>query len=93
MKSVIWKFPLKVSDYQLLEIPIGSVILSIQTQNEIPSLWALIYNINAPKETIKLRTIGTGISIEMSEIDVRDFLGTYQLKAGRYVYHVFQCTK
>ena len=92
MKRVIWKFPLEVTDVQDIEIPHGSILLSVQTQNKTPCLWALIYNTEAEKEVIRLRTIGTGNPISDEDFDPRDFLGTYQLGGGSFVGHVFQVT-
>jgi len=90
MKTVIWKFPLKVTDIQEIETPVGSVLLSVQIQNEIPCLWVLVFNTEAEKEIIRLRTIGTGNPISDNDFDPRDFLGTYQLNS--FVGHVFQLT-
>jgi hypothetical protein len=43
------------------------------------------------KEVIRLRTITTGNPINEEDFDnPRDFLGTYQLKNGAFVGHVFQ---
>lgn len=88
----IWRYELKVADVQDIEIPNGSILLSVQAQNETPCLWALIYNTEAEKETIRLRTIGTGNPISDEDFDPQDFLGTYQLKCGSFVGHVFQVT-
>ena len=92
MKRVIWKYPLKVTDVQDIEIPQGSILISVQSQNEIPCLWVLIYNSDAEKEVIRLRTVGTGNAISDDDFDPRDFLGTYQLNNGSFVGHVFQVT-
>lgn len=92
MKKVIWKYPLKVTDVQDIEIPHGSILLSVQAQDETPCLWALIYNTEAEKEIIRLRTIGTGNAISNEDFDPKDFLGTYQLGGGSFVRHVFQVT-
>ena len=90
MKRVIWKFNLKVTDVQDIEIPHGSILLSVQNQNETPCLWALIYDTEAEKEVIRLRTIGTGNPISDDDFNPKDFLGTYQLNNGSFVGHVFQ---
>jgi hypothetical protein len=96
MKRVIWKFKLKVTDVQDIEIPHGSILLSVQNQNETPyqietpCLWALIYDTEAEKEVIRLRTIGTGNPISDDDFNPKDFLGTYQLNNGSFVGHVFQ---
>ncbi len=90
IKNVICKFPLKIIDVQDIELPTGSVLLSVQSQNNTPCLWVLICNQEAEKEVIRLRTIGTGISISYDDFDWQDFLGTYQLNDGSFVGHVFQ---
>ena len=90
MKKVIWKFPLKVPDVQDIEIPHGSILLSVQPQNGDPCLWVLVYDTKAEKEVIRLRTIGTGHNITADDFDPKDFLGTYQIDNGSFVGHVFQ---
>lgn len=92
MKRVIWKFQLKITDVQDIKIPHGSILLSVQTQDETPCLWVLVYNTEAEKEVIRFRTIGTGNTISDEDFDPRDFLGTYQMDGGRFVGHVFQVT-
>ena len=83
---------LKVTDVQDIEIPHGSILLSVKTQNETPCLWVLVYNPEAEKEVIRLRTIGTGDTISDDDFDPKDFLGTYLLQNGSFVGHVFQVT-
>ena len=92
MKSTIWKYVLKLTDVQDIEIPHGSILLSVQTQNEDPCLWVLVYDTEAEKEVIRLRTIGTGHNITADDFNPKDFLGTYQLRNGAFVAHVFQVT-
>ena len=92
MKSTIWKYVLKVTDVQDIEIPHGSILLSVQTQNGDPCLWVLVYDTEAEKEVIRLRTIGTGHNITADDFNPKDFLGTYQLSNGAFVGHVFQVT-
>lgn len=92
MKRVIYKFQLEVTDVQDIEMPHGSILLSVQTQNEKPCLWVLVYNTEAEIEVIRLRTIETGTPISDEDFDPLDFIGTYQLERGSYVGHVFQVT-
>ena len=74
---------------QEIEVPIGSTLLSVQNQDEKRCLWILVPDTNAKKETILLRTVGTGNSI-YDDVDPKDFLGTYQLFGGQFVGHVFR---
>ena len=89
MKKTIYKYSLQIIGIQTIEIPYGSDILSLQTQSEEPCIWVLINNIDAVKETIKLRTIGTGHNIVKETFEPKKFIGTYQLSNG-FVGHVFK---
>lgn len=93
MKKVIWKYKLEVKDIQDIEIPQGSILLSVQAQYGDPCLWVLVFNTHGPKEVIRLRTFGTGIGIIDEDFSPKEFLGTYQLYGGAYVGHVFIVTQ
>lgn len=93
MKKVIWKYELAVKDIQDIEIPHGSILLSVQVQFGVPCLWALVFDTAAEKEVIRLRTIGTGNEILDEDFNPKDFLGTYQMHGGAFVGHVFQVTQ
>ena len=88
--KTIWKYPLEIKNTQSIDIPKGSNLLSVQTQNEVPCLWVFIHNSSAELETIKLRTIGTGLEITKEDFTPDNFIGTYQLENGRRVLHVFK---
>ncbi|MEI6823792.1 MAG: hypothetical protein WCL51_17825 [Bacteroidota bacterium] len=92
MIKVIWKYELKIKDVQDIEIPSGSILLSIQSQENHPMLWALVDETNKEKEIIRLRTICTGEEIMEEDFNPKDYLGTYQLNEGLFVGHVFQVT-
>ena len=40
--EVIWKFELKVNDIVHIEMPKGAEILSVNTQNGTPCIWAKV---------------------------------------------------
>jgi hypothetical protein len=83
---VIWKFNFETKDEISVSMPKDAKILSLQTQNEIPCMWALV-DPTAPKEERKFTIFGTGHHIA----DVLgEFVGTYQLHGGRLVFHVFE---
>ncbi len=92
MKKTIWKFELETTDNQEIEMPIGSEILTIQTQNVIPCIWALI-DPNADKEVRRFEIYGTGHPIHCDIGVKRNYIGTYQLYNGSLVYHVFEILK
>lgn len=83
----IWKYSLKADDVQEVEIPIGSKLLSVQTQNGIPCLWVLVYEKNT-KEVRKVYTFGTGEPLNFLP-EALTFIGTYQMYNGELVFHVF----
>lgn len=83
----IWKWPLKVTDLQSLPIPSGSELLTVQTQNDMPQLWALVDEM-ATIVHRNFATYGTGTPIP--EGDHGDYVGTYQIRGGALVFHVFE---
>lgn len=82
--KTIWKFPLDLSHEQAVTMRAGAEILCVQTQNNVPQLWALM----ADDERIEARRIqirGTGHNAD----DVGKYIGTFQVDGGLYVFHVF----
>jgi len=85
----IWKFPLEVEDAQIISVPFGTQLLSVQAQyGTVPCIWGLVPNDTAEKEKISILTVGTGHPID-TKYDRYTFLGTYQLLEGGLVFHVF----
>ena len=80
--KTIWKFPV-MSD--VIEMPEGAEILSVQTQHDQPCLWALV-DPDAPMERRTFNVVGTGIPFEGDG----QFLGTFQLLGGGFIGHVFE---
>lgn len=80
----IFKYKLELADEQLVSLPKGAELLTVQVQNNQPCLWALVDE----KATLKTNTVliyGTG-----HQVDKRGkYLGTFQLGNGSLVFHVF----
>ena len=91
MKKTIWKFELETTDKQTLKMPVGAKILTVQTQNEKPCLWALV-DPNAEKEDRFIEVFGTGHPIGCDMGVDRKYISTYQLRGGSLVFHVFEYT-
>ena len=87
MKKSIWKFQLETVDEQSLLMPKGANILTVQTQNEIPCLWALV-DPEGNKEERIIEIFGAGNPVN-DEID-RRYIGTYQSMRGSFIGHVFE---
>lgn len=83
----IYKYNLETVDKQSFMIPKGSQVLTVQIQNGEPKLWILV----DPKETTRrLKTFyvrGTGNPIDG---EIGTYIGTYQLRDGALVFHVFE---
>lgn len=86
----IFKFCLEVTHEQEIELPVNVRILTVQVQNKIPCLWAVVDEklINASvMRKHSIRTFGTGQPFDLP-IDCF-YIGTYQLNGGSLVFHVF----
>lgn len=88
MAKTIWKFPLKTTDEQVIIMPAGAEILTIQTQYEEPCIWALVDPLRPKKERIIL-IHGTGHPVS-DTIKKQTYIGTYQLHGGSLVFHAFE---
>lgn len=83
----IYKYKLSVRDEQIISLPEGYKILYIAVQYDDPCIWALVDPTNQPVD-VKFITYGTGYEID--ETEFLDYIGSYQLMNGRFVYHVFK---
>ena len=97
--KTIWKFTLTITDEQVLEMPRGAQILSVQTQYDQPQLWALVDD-GAPKTKRRVVVLGTGndaASLAKSLWRADEgryapfpvYVGTFQVRGGSFVGHVF----
>ncbi len=86
---VIWKWTLKVKNYQIIEVPEGSTFIDVQVQSGIPCIWA-ICDEKASRETRAISMFQTGELIEAEngfELGIR-YISTFQ--KGDLIFHVFQ---
>lgn len=87
--KAIWKFPFKVNDTIKIYIPEGAKFLSVQTQDGVPCLWALVEP-DAPKVLMLFDIYGTGHPMPD---DPGVYIGTFQLHGGALVFHLFADTR
>lgn len=86
--KTIYKYPLQVTpDLQPIQMPDESVILSIQMQNNIPCIWALIDNSSLRYVTREFKIIGTAGEVD---IDNDFYVGTVIHSTGKLVWHIFE---
>lgn len=87
MVEKIFKYPIEVTDEQIVLLPTGAKILTIQNQGEIPCLWALV-NPTVPRDmAITIRIYGTGHDVIDS--DSLEYISTFQMMGGSLVFHSF----
>lgn len=82
----IYKYSLQICDSQIIQMKKGARIISLQVQNRIPCIWAMV-DPNEVDEPKAFCTFGTGH--DLSGVDLQ-FIGTYQLCSGELIYHVFE---
>lgn len=85
--NTIHKYQLDTIDFQQIDMPKGSEILCIQSQNERPCIWAIV-DTNMPLKKRAFEIYGTGHPI--SDGLNRKYIGTYQLQNGALVFHCFE---
>lgn len=84
----IWKYPIKTTDSQYVFMPEGAEILTVQMQDEVPCIWAIVDPENE-KIPRYLRIFGTGHNIKES-IGKLSYVGTYQINEQNLVFHIFE---
>ena len=87
--ETIWKFELESTQLQAIEMPLDAEILTVQVQDNIPCIWALV---DPTKKTGKrvFDIFGTGCDITSGGGIDREYIGTYQVNNGMFVFHVFE---
>jgi len=93
--KTIWKFPIPIEDEFILEMPERAKVLTVQTQEnpalanlDVGCLWAIV-NPEAPKLKYKFRVFGTGNPFP-DDHALMEYIGTFQMQAGRLVWHLFR---
>ena len=93
MKCSIWKFPLEVVDHQTVQVPSGSLVLSVAEQDNGIVLYTMVDTEIAGKELLTVYIYGTGHPIDTEDADRwsprNRFLGTVKLHDGALMFHVF----
>ena len=83
--KTIYKYTLHSQDCTL-HLPKSAEILTVQLQNEIPTLWALVNPMTVTEER-HICIVGTGWQVE----DNMKYITTYM--DGYFVWHVFELIK
>lgn len=84
----IYKYPIEIQDEQVVLLPTGAKILTVQTQGGKACLWAMV-NPTIPNDmAVTIRIFGTGHTIQ--DADRLEYIGTIQMCGGALVFHVFK---
>lgn len=82
----IHKYTLALEDMQTLFLPEGAKLLTVNTQEGCPRLWALC-DLEKPLEQRKIAIYGTGQDIGDKP---GNYIGTFQLREGLLIFHCFE---
>lgn len=86
--KTIWKYELEITDLQVIKMPYGAKILTVQTQNDKPCIWVETNDdAHLPRNNRVIEIIGTGNPMEVRQ---RTYIGTFQLHNGGMVFHVYE---
>jgi hypothetical protein len=83
----VYKYDLEVTDAQLMRLPAGSRILSVQEQRGVLRLWALA-DVKRVDVERWVYIVGTGNPAPASVFE-QEYIGTVQTNGGVLVWHVF----
>ncbi len=83
----IFKYQLEMEDVVWIDMPAEAEILTMQTQYDIPCIWALV-DPDRPIRPRKFRILGTGHVVPQTE--PLKYIGTFQLLNGQFIGHVFE---
>lgn len=85
----IFKYVFSITDDIVISMPKGAQILDVQMQHGNPCIWALVTQANPIVERV-FRLAGTGHPIESSDVDKYTYIGTFQMRDGALVFHLFE---
>jgi hypothetical protein len=86
-KMKIYRYPIQITDYQELKLPVDSKILTVDVVRGEPSIYALV-DPHACTERISVYIYGTGNPIGDTILNQK-YIGTIQTHQGMCVWHVF----
>lgn len=84
--DTIFKYVLRVTDYQEIEMPSGAKIIHVHEQINAPCIWALV-NTHKKYEVRKFKIHGTGHEIDLTNLN---YVGSFLLTNQLFVGHLFE---
>lgn len=83
----ILKYPLHNPEFNQFFLPVGTVLLSVQFQHGVPTLWAQVEE-GCQEELRSIRLYLTGEVLDTP--NPGRYIGTAQNAAGDYVLHAYE---
>ncbi len=85
----IWKYPLEMTDLQIIAVPLDAKILTVQPQGDNCSLWALVDETAPESHKVIKRIAIYGTGNPMPE-KPGEYIATFQMAGGALVFHAFE---
>ncbi len=85
--NTIYKYPVIIGNFEL-DLPKDAEVLTIQVQHGEPVMWVL-QNTYKSMLTRRFTVCGTGHEVELLPPSFK-YIGTFQLKDGYFVGHLFE---
>jgi hypothetical protein len=85
--NTIYKYALRQEELQMIQMPAGARVLTVQVQNNVPCLWAIVDPEEKKMVQRGFAIYGTGYPMRI--VEVVQYVGTFQLCDGSLVFHVF----
>lgn len=90
MLTTVFKYPLEITNRQIIKMPLNSKILSIQTQKGKLQLWALVHLDN---EMVEREILIYGTGHKQEDIHENTYIGTVLMYQNQLVWHIFEGRK
>ena len=88
MHTKIFKYPLSITDHQVVAMRKDAIILSVAVQREKICLWAMVIP-DAPLVDRHIRIVGTGHGFNVPSEGI-EYHGTVLMHRDYLVWHVFE---
>lgn len=85
MDRTIWKYGVEPAVAFEVDLPVGAEFLSVQAQFGEPQMWWLV-DPKAPTTRRRFAVHGTGHAVS----GAKTYLGTFQMRGGELIFHLFE---
>lgn len=89
MNNTVWKYTFQPTATFDVKMQKGAKILKVDRQHGLFKLWALV-DPEVGKEYRFFRIVGTGYALPENEIQDLEYIDTFQMDGGTYVFHLFE---